>query len=51
MGCGVVPPPAWDWTDDTETACSLVWMLADGGWVDQDLLALAFAQRAISCRR
>jgi len=42
---GVVPPPVWEWTDDTEMACSLVWMLAEAGRVDQDLLAWAFAQR------
>jgi ADP-ribosylglycohydrolase len=42
---GVVPPPVWEWTDDTEMACSLVWMLAEAGRVHQDLLAAAFAQR------
>jgi len=42
---GVVAPPVWEWTDDTEMACSLVWMLAEAGRVDQDLLAWAFAQR------
>jgi ADP-ribosylglycohydrolase len=42
---GVTPPPVWEWTDDTEMACSLVWMLAEAGRVDPDLLAGAFAQR------
>ncbi len=42
---GVVPPPVWEWTDDTEMACSLVWMLAESGRVEQDRLAEAFAER------
>jgi ADP-ribosylglycohydrolase len=42
---GVVPPPVWEWTDDTEMACSLAWMLAEAGRVDQDRLAQSFAQR------
>jgi ADP-ribosylglycohydrolase len=42
---GVVPPPVWDWTDDTEMACSVVWMLVEAGQIDQDRLATAFAQR------
>jgi len=42
---GVVPPPVWEWTDDTEMACSVVWMLAETGEIDQDRLAAAFAER------
>ena len=42
---GVVPPPVWEWTDDTEMACSVVWMLAETGDIDQDRLAAAFAER------
>ncbi|WP_184847427.1 ADP-ribosylglycohydrolase family protein [Allocatelliglobosispora scoriae] len=42
---GIVPPPVWEWTDDTEMACSIAWMLADSGRVDQDELAAAFADR------
>ena len=42
---GRVPPPVWQWTDDTEMACVLVAHLADRGAVDRDELALAFAER------
>jgi ADP-ribosylglycohydrolase len=42
---GAYPPPVWEWTDDTEMACSVVWMLATAGAVDQDTLAAAFAER------
>jgi ADP-ribosylglycohydrolase len=45
LQAGVVPPPVWEWTDDTEMACSVVWMLAESGHVDQDKLASAFAER------
>ncbi|WP_410876349.1 ADP-ribosylglycohydrolase family protein [Nocardia sp. A7] len=40
------PPPApWDWTDDTEMACSLVAELRRHQCIDQDRLAAAFARR------
>ena len=42
---GVLPPPVWEWTDDTEMACSVVWMLHEAGRIDQDRLAFAFADR------
>ncbi|GIH08833.1 hydrolase [Rhizocola hellebori] len=45
LQAGVVPPPVWEWTDDTEMACSVVWMLATAGHIDQERLAAAFAQR------
>jgi len=42
---GVVPPPVWEWTDDTEMASSVFWMLAEDGRIDQDRLAAVFAER------
>ncbi|GAA1409256.1 ADP-ribosylglycohydrolase family protein [Catellatospora coxensis] len=42
---GVVPPPVWEWTDDTEMACSITWMLNEAGRIDPDRLVEAFAQR------
>ena len=42
---GVIPPPVWEWTDDTEMACSIVWMLHEAGRIDPDRLAAAFADR------
>lgn len=41
---GEVPPGAWQWTDDTEMACSVVAVLAGHGRIDQDALALSFAE-------
>ncbi|WP_433224350.1 ADP-ribosylglycohydrolase family protein [Dactylosporangium sp. CS-047395] len=38
-------PGPWRWTDDTEMACTLLQALFRDGEVDQDRLALAFAQR------
>ncbi|MCF6523939.1 ADP-ribosylglycohydrolase family protein [Streptomyces sp. JJ36] len=40
-----LPPSPWQWTDDTEMACSVVAVLAERGTVDQDALATAFATR------
>lgn len=40
-----LPPGDWQWTDDTEMACSVVAELAGRGAVDQDALARAFAER------
>jgi ADP-ribosylglycohydrolase len=42
---GELPPGVWQWTDDTEMACSVVAVLAAHGRVDQDALALSFAER------
>ncbi|MFH8348345.1 ADP-ribosylglycohydrolase family protein [Streptomyces sp. NPDC018045] len=38
-----LPPSPWQWTDDTEMACSVVAVLADHGRIDQDALARSFA--------
>jgi ADP-ribosylglycohydrolase len=42
---GAVPDPVWEWTDDTEMACSVFWILQERQQVDQDLLAEVFAER------
>jgi ADP-ribosylglycohydrolase len=42
---GVLPPPVWEWTDDTEMACGTVWMLGVAGHIDPDRLAAAYAER------
>ncbi|WFE49077.1 ADP-ribosylglycohydrolase family protein [Micromonospora sp. WMMD1155] len=42
---GALPPAPWRWTDDTEMACSVLAALVDGGDIDRDRLALAFAER------
>lgn len=42
---GTIPPPVWEWTDDTEMACSVFWLLREKEHVDQDLLARVFAER------
>jgi ADP-ribosylglycohydrolase len=40
------PPAApWEWTDDTEMACSVVAELRDRGGIDPAALATAFAER------
>ncbi|MER7132888.1 ADP-ribosylglycohydrolase family protein [Streptosporangium saharense] len=41
----LLPPDPWQWTDDTEMACSIYRVLADHGVVDQDRLAESFADR------
>ncbi|NUR00753.1 MAG: ADP-ribosylglycohydrolase family protein, partial [Streptomyces sp.] len=38
---GELPPGRWNWTDDTEMACSVVAVLARQGRIDQDALALS----------
>ncbi|MCX5400214.1 ADP-ribosylglycohydrolase family protein [Streptomyces sp. NBC_00102] len=38
-----LPPGPWQWTDDTEMACSVVAVLAEHGRIDQDALAHSFA--------
>ncbi|MYS61422.1 MULTISPECIES: ADP-ribosylglycohydrolase family protein [Streptomycetaceae] len=41
---GELPPGPWQWTDDTEMACSIVAVLAGHGRIDQDALADSFAE-------
>ncbi|MBT2529415.1 ADP-ribosylglycohydrolase family protein [Streptomyces sp. ISL-99] len=38
-----LPPAPWQWTDDTEMACSILAVLAEHGRIDQDALARSFA--------
>ncbi|MFJ8691862.1 ADP-ribosylglycohydrolase family protein [Streptomyces roseolilacinus] len=38
-----LPPDSWQWTDDTEMACSVLAVLAGHGRIDQDALARSFA--------
>ncbi|MFL4907473.1 ADP-ribosylglycohydrolase family protein [Streptomyces sp. MMS24-I2-30] len=38
-----LPPGPWQWTDDTEMACSVVAVLAAHRRIDQDVLAHSFA--------
>ncbi|GGN93978.1 ADP-ribosylglycohydrolase family protein [Nocardia rhizosphaerihabitans] len=42
---GTPPPGPWDWTDDTEMACSVVAELHRHRQIDQDRLAAGFARR------
>lgn len=42
---GETPPPPWEWTDDTEMACSIVAELHAFRSIDQARLAAAFAVR------
>ncbi|RLV09752.1 hypothetical protein CTZ27_00295 [Streptomyces griseocarneus] len=39
-----LPPAPWQWTDDTEMACSVLAVLAEHGRIDQDALARSFAE-------
>jgi ADP-ribosylglycohydrolase len=39
-----LPSGPWQWTDDTEMACSVLTVLAAHGRVDQDALARSFAE-------
>ncbi|MEU3287726.1 ADP-ribosylglycohydrolase family protein [Streptomyces longwoodensis] len=39
-----LPSGPWQWTDDTEMACSVVAVLAAHGRIDQDALARSFAE-------
>jgi ADP-ribosylglycohydrolase len=41
---GMLPDAPWPWTDDTEMACHLVRELREHGEVDQDSLAVRFAE-------
>ncbi|MEU9498560.1 ADP-ribosylglycohydrolase family protein [Streptomyces sp. NPDC048196] len=38
-----LPPTPWQWTDDTEMACSILAVLVTHGRIDQDALAASFA--------
>ncbi|WP_046468290.1 ADP-ribosylglycohydrolase family protein [Allosalinactinospora lopnorensis] len=40
-----LPPGRWEWTDGTETACSVYTVLHRYGRIDQDALAAEFAAR------
>jgi ADP-ribosylglycohydrolase len=40
---GQLPPGTWQWTDDTEMACSVLAVLAAHDRIDQDALAMSFA--------
>jgi ADP-ribosylglycohydrolase len=46
-----LPAPPWEWSDDTEMACSVVDVLLRFGTIDQDALASAFATRLDIGRR
>jgi ADP-ribosylglycohydrolase len=46
-----LPPAPWEWSDDTEMACSVVACLRSRGRIDQDALATAFATRMDMGRR
>ncbi|WP_031010826.1 ADP-ribosylglycohydrolase family protein [Streptomyces sp. NRRL F-5727] len=39
-----LPPGSWQWTDDTEMACSVLAVLARHDRIDQDALASSFAE-------
>ncbi|MER7621743.1 ADP-ribosylglycohydrolase family protein [Streptomyces sp. NPDC126503] len=39
-----LPSAPWQWTDDTEMACSVLALLARHGRIDQDALAASFAE-------
>ncbi|GAB0108484.1 ADP-ribosylglycohydrolase family protein [Nocardia sp. JMUB6875] len=42
---GNPPAPPWEWTDDTEMACSVLTEIRDHGRIDRDRLAALFADR------
>ncbi|MCW3844691.1 ADP-ribosylglycohydrolase family protein [Micromonospora yasonensis] len=46
-----LPAGPWEWSDDTEMACSVVAVLAGHGEIDRDALAVAFADRYDPARR
>jgi ADP-ribosylglycohydrolase len=46
-----LPPAPWEWSDDTEMACSVLDVLLRCGTIDQDALARAFATRLDIGRR
>lgn len=45
LAAGNPPPGPWEWTDDTEMACSIVAELRTHGGIDQNRLAARFAER------
>jgi ADP-ribosylglycohydrolase len=45
LAAGRPPAGMWEWTDDSEMACSVVAELRDHQYIDQDRLAVAFAER------
>ncbi|PSR70039.1 hypothetical protein C8258_03065 [Nocardia sp. MDA0666] len=45
LHAGRPPAPPWQWTDDTEMACSVYTEVLDRGRIDRDALAAVFAQR------
>ncbi len=45
LHAGRPPAPPWQWTDDTEMACSVYMEVLDRGRIDRDALAAVFAQR------
>ncbi|TMR09262.1 ADP-ribosylglycohydrolase family protein [Nonomuraea turkmeniaca] len=45
LAARTLPPAPWQWTDDTEMACSIYHLLAELGGIDQDALAGSFAAR------
>ncbi|RKR85959.1 ADP-ribosylglycohydrolase [Micromonospora pisi] len=45
FAAGHIPAGPWPWTDDTEMACSIAEQLQTHGRIDQDRLAMAFAER------
>ncbi|MET7947828.1 ADP-ribosylglycohydrolase family protein [Micromonospora sp. NPDC005324] len=50
LAADALPPGPWEWTDDTEMACSVLAQLADSGGIDRDRLALSFAERCTERR-
>lgn len=50
LATDALPSAPWEWTDDTEMACSVLAQLADSGGIDRDRLALSFAQRCTERR-
>ncbi|MFC6878175.1 MULTISPECIES: ADP-ribosylglycohydrolase family protein [Actinomadura] len=46
-----VPPGPWNWSDDTEMACSVMAVLNQYGRIDQDALAASFADHMDVGRR
>lgn len=45
LAAGHPPAGPWEWTDDTEMACTIVAELREHGDIDQDRLAALFADR------
>ncbi|MRH86655.1 ADP-ribosylglycohydrolase family protein [Nocardia sp. SYP-A9097] len=50
LAAGDLPVGRWEWTDDTEMACTVVGELLEHGGIEQDRLAAAFAERFDSRR-